>query len=96
MPLAEAEIARAESVERRAISSDNVRVQRIGSRHEPRVVFAQATFCAALHQSAPSCVSEVQPLDRKSLQRGGGRSFVYGPFQKFLNANNRNNKGPAA
>lgn len=61
--LAEAQITRAESFERGTIGADNVRVQRVGSSHQPRVVLAQSARCAGLNQSAPSCVSEVQTLD---------------------------------
>ena len=65
---AEAEVTCAQPLERRAIRSDHVRMERVCGRHQPCVVLAHPARCATLQEGAPSRLCEVQSLNRKSLQ----------------------------
>src|SRR5688572_7373611 len=84
--LAEAEVTRAESLERRAIRSHNIRVDRLGTGNQPSVVLAHPPRCATLQQSAPPRLGKMQSLNRKPLQRREGCSLVSRALQKLLHA----------
>ncbi|HET9199471.1 MAG TPA: hypothetical protein VFO84_00660, partial [Dehalococcoidia bacterium] len=74
--LSKPEIPGAKPLERSAVTRQDVRVDRLGSGDEPRVVLAQAPGCPALEQSAPLRLREVQPLNREPLQGGQRRRVV--------------------
>jgi hypothetical protein len=57
--LTEAQVACAQSLERRAIRSHNIGLDRLGSGNEPGIVLTHPLRCATLQQGAPACLGKM-------------------------------------
>lgn len=64
---AEAKIACAKPLERGAIRSDDIRVNGVRGRNQPRVIFTEPPRCAPLLQRAPSRLRKICSLNGKAL-----------------------------
>ncbi len=84
--LPKTEIPRTKFLERSTVGRNDVRIDRLGCRDKPRVVLAQPPGRPPLDQSAASRLREVQPLNRKPLQRRKRGSFVDRAFQELVHA----------
>ncbi len=94
-PSAKPEVARSQPLEGRAIRSDDVRVQHVGGRDQPRVVLAHPPRRAPLQQGAPARLGEVDALDGKPLQRGEGSRLVHGALENLLDGHDRDRQRAA-
>ena len=94
--LTEAQVTSAQALERRAIRSDDVRIDRFGRSYEPGIVFAHTSRDTTLQQRAPTCLCEMQPLNHKPLQRRNGSHLIGRAFQEFLDIHDGDDKPTSA
>jgi sirohydrochlorin ferrochelatase len=94
-PLAEAEVTCAQALERGAIRSDYVGIERICGRHEPCVILAHPACGAPLQKGTPPRLRKVQSLNRKPLQRCESCGFVDRAFQDLFHGDDRDNDATA-